>query len=103
VHILFVTIKIKSEHHDEFNKQMLMNAKGENEYEPACLRFDVVQDGQDANTLHLYEVYKDEAAFKDHQKSAHYKRFGEVAGEWRDGPATLHVGPNIYPADGDWK
>ena len=103
MHILFVTIKIKPEHHDEFITEMLLNAKGANEDEPGCLRFDVVQDSQDANTLHLYEVYKDEAAFKDHQASPHYKRFGEVAGEWRDGPATLHVGPNIYPADGDWK
>lgn len=103
MHILFVTIKIKPEHHDEYLKELLLNAKGANEDEPGCLRFDVVQDGQDANTVHLYEVYKDEAAFKDHQASAHFKRFGEVAGEWRDGPSVLHVGPNIYPSDSDWK
>ena len=102
MHILFVTLKITPERHDEFIKEMLLNAKGANENEPGCLRFDVVQDIQDPNTLHLYEVYKDEAAFKDHQNSAHYKRFSEVAGEWRDGPSVLHFGSNVYPTDNDW-
>ena len=102
MHILFVTLKIKPERRDEFIKEMLLNAKGANENEPGCLRFDVVQDLQDPNTLHLYEVYKDEAAFKDHQNAPHYKRFSEVAGEWRDGPSVLNVGSNIYPTDDDW-
>ena len=102
MHILFVTLKIKPERRDEFIKEMLLNAKGANENEPGCLRFDVVQDLQDPNTLHLYEVYKDEAAFKDHQNAPHYKRFSEVAGAWRDGPSVLNVGSNIYPIDDDW-
>ena len=103
MHILFVTIKIKPQHHDEYMKELLLNAKGADEDEPGCLRFDVVQDEQDTNTVYLYEVYKDEAAFKNHQASPHYKRFSEVAGEWRDGPSVLHVGPNIYPSNSDWK
>lgn len=102
MHILFVTLKIKPERRDEFIKEMLLNAKGANENEPGCLRFDVVQDLQDPNTLHLYEVYKDEAAFKDHQNAPHYKRFSEVAGAWRDGPSVLNVGSNTYPTDDDW-
>ena len=102
MHILFVTLKIKPERRDEFIKEMLLHAKGANENEPGCLRFDVVQDLQDPNTLHLYEVYKDEAAFTDHQNAPHYKRFSEVAGEWRDGPSVLNVGSNIYPIDDDW-
>ena len=102
MHILFVTLKIKPERRDEFIKEMLLNAKGANENEPGCLRFDVVQDLQDPNTLHLYEVYKDEAAFTDHQNAPPYKRFSEVAGEWRDGPSVLNVGSNIYPIDDDW-
>ena len=39
----------------------------------------------------------------NHQALAHFKRFGEVAGQWRDGLSMLHIGPNIYPADGDWR
>ncbi len=56
LHILLVTSKIKLEHHDEYIKELLLNAKGASQDEPGCLRFDVVQDGQDANTIHLYEV-----------------------------------------------
>ena len=103
MYILLVTVKITPERHDEFVKEMLLNAKGAKEKEPGCLRFDVVQDGQDPNTLHLYEVYEDEVAFKKHQNSAHFKRFSEVAGEWRDGPSVLHIGSNIYPVDSDWE
>ena len=74
MHILFVTITMKPEHREEYMAEMLLNAKGAQQDEPGCLRFDVVVDSQDANTIHLYEVYKDEAAFGEHQASAHFKR-----------------------------
>lgn len=102
MHILFVTIKIKPEHREEYMAEMLLNAKGAREDEPGCLRFDVVQDSQDENTIHLYEVYKDEAAFAEHQASAHFQRMQATTGDWRDGAATVHRGANIAPADQDW-
>ena len=74
MHILFVTITMKPEHREEYMAEMLLNAKGAQQDEPGCLRFDVVVDSEDANTIHLYEVYKDEAAFGEHQASAHFKR-----------------------------
>jgi autoinducer 2-degrading protein len=38
--------------------------------EPGCLRFDVIQDANDANRIWFYEVYKDEAAFQAHPLAA---------------------------------
>ena len=91
MHILFVTIKMKPEHREEYMAEMLLNAKGAQQDEPGCLRFDVVVDSEDANTIHLYEVYKDEAAFGEHQASAHFKRMQSATGDWRDGPAAVQA------------
>ena len=49
--------------------------------EPGCLQFDVVQDPKAPARFVMLEVYKDDAAFKAHQDSAHYKDFRPVAGE----------------------
>ena len=102
MHILFVTIKMKPEHREEYMAEMLLNAKGAQQDEPGCLRFDVVVDSQDLNTIHLYEVYKDEAAFADHQAAPHFLRMRETTGDWRDGPAVVHMGANVSPTDEAW-
>ena len=100
--VLFVTIKMKPEHREEYLAEMLLNAKGAREDEPGCLRFDVVQDSQDENTIHLYEVYKDEAAFAEHQAAPHFKRMQAATGDWRDGAPVAHRGTNIAPSDEEW-
>ena len=45
---------------------MLEDATGAVNNEPGCLRFDVIQDGADANRIWLYEVYVGEADFNVH-------------------------------------
>ena len=101
MHIMFVTIKVKPEFHDAFIEGMTENAKGANG-ELGCFQFDVIQDAKDINTVHLYEVYKDVAAFEVHHASAHHKKFAEMSKDWREGPSEVRVGSNAYPADGDW-
>ena len=101
MHILFVTIKIKPQHREEYMAEMLLNAKGAREDEPGCLRFDVIQDSEDENTIHLYEVYKDEAAFGEHTSAPHFLRMREMTADWREGQ-TVHRGTNIAPADAEW-
>ncbi len=50
---LNVTISIKPEHKDAFMGSMMGDAQGSNNDEPGCLRFDVLQDSEDANLIHL--------------------------------------------------
>lgn len=102
MNVLLVTIKIKPERREEYMAEMLLNAKGAREDEPGCLRFDVVQDAQDPNTIHLYEVYRDEAAFAAHQASPQFQRMQAATGDWRDGAPTVHRGTNVAPTDEDW-
>ena len=55
----------------------LMHAQATNslQLEPECHHFDVCTDPDDASTVFLYELYSDEAAFKVHLASEHFKQF----------------------------
>ena len=101
MHILFVTIKMKPERREAYMAEMLLNARGAREDEPGCLRFDVVQDAEDENTIHLYEVYTDEAAFQAHTSAPHFLQMREATADWREGQ-TVHRGTNVAPTDAEW-
>ena len=77
---LIVEINIKPGFKDQFMASMLGDARGSNNDEPGCLRFDVLQDNEDENKIHLFEVYEDDAAVDAHRKRA---AFHQVAGRMR--------------------
>ena len=54
---VMVNVHIKPENRKEFVEAMLDDARGSVQSESACLLFNVVQDSEDENCLHLYEVY----------------------------------------------
>ena len=56
MYVIVAPIQIKEGHKEEFIKAMLEDAQGSVRDEPGCLRFDVIQDGGDANRIWLYEV-----------------------------------------------
>jgi len=72
---LMVTINIKPGHKEEFMASMFDDARGSNNDEPGCLRFDVLQDTEDENRIHLYEVYKDQAAVDAHRAAPHFTKW----------------------------
>jgi len=55
----------------------LMHAQAKNSValEADCHQFDVCGDPEDAAIVFLYELYSDEAAFKLHLASDHFKQF----------------------------
>lgn len=69
---LAVRIRIKPEHIDSFMEKLKANAAAARS-EPGCLTFDVLVDPADRSRLMLYEVYKSEAAFQEHQKGEAFK------------------------------
>ena len=101
--VLMVTINIKPEHKEAFMEEMMGDAIGSNRDEEGCLRFDVVQDNENPNTIHLYEVYTDEAALEAHRQAPHYLKWRDAVADWRDGDAIRRVGTNVYPPDGEWR
>ena len=43
--------------------------------EPGCRRFDILSPASDPNHFFLYEVYDNEAAFKAHRETEHFKKY----------------------------
>jgi quinol monooxygenase YgiN len=65
----------------EFKEKMTAQAERCLANEPGCLQFDVAQDPNHPARLVMLEVYRDEAAVKAHQESAHFKDFRPVVSE----------------------
>jgi quinol monooxygenase YgiN len=102
MYILTVTLKIKAEHREAFVEAMLGDATGSVRDEPGCLRFDVIQDEEDPNTLYLHEVYRDKTAFEAHLEAPHFLKWRETVKDWFASPPQSGKGVNIFPADKDW-
>jgi quinol monooxygenase YgiN len=50
--------------------------------EPGCRQFDVCYDPAEPTHCFLYEVYRDEAAFRAHLATAHFKDFNTATADW---------------------
>jgi len=103
MHVKFVTVKVKPEFHDAFIEGMSENARSAVASEPGCFQFDIIQDVNEPNTLHFYEVFKDEAAYDEHHTMDYQRKWAEMSKDWRDGPSVVRTGSNAHPADGNWK
>ena len=99
---LIVTIEIQPEHREAFMESMLDDARGSNNDEPGCLRFDVLQDNEDPNKIHLYEVYKDQAAVDAHRQAPHYTKWRETVKDWFDGEIVRRVASPVFPPEQAW-
>ena len=96
---LMVTINIKPGHKDAFMASMLDDARGSNKDEPGCLRFDVLEDNDNPNQIHLYEVYQDQAALDAHRQAPHFTKWRETVGDWFDGEPSRKVCTPVFRAE----
>ena len=99
---LIVTINIKPGFKDQFMESMMGDARGSNNDEPGCLRFDVLQDSEDENRLHLYEVYRDDAAVEAHRVAPHYTKWREECNDWFATENLRRLATPVYPAPDKW-
>ena len=105
MYVIIAPIQIKAGYKDQFIEAVVEDARSSTANEPGCLRFDVIQDANDANRIWLYEVYKDEAAFQAHLQAPHLLKFRETTQDWRvEGLQGAGRGSsNIWPPDSAWK
>jgi autoinducer 2-degrading protein len=101
--ILHVTIQVKPEHVAEFLDVVRYDAEHSEQDEPGCLRFDVIQDRDDAKRFYFYEVYRDEAALAAHRETPHFKHYAEKTKDWLAAPPERRFGKNLIPADAAWR
>ena len=60
--------------HEEEVAGLLSNLEKKSRQEPGCVRFDVYRSENDAAHFLLHEVYVDQGALDNHQKSEHFQR-----------------------------
>jgi quinol monooxygenase YgiN len=83
--VVHVFVHVKPDGVEAFRTAAATNASASRK-EPGVVRFDVVQDREDATRFVLVEVYRDEAAAAAHKETAHYAA-------WRDAVAPLMAEP----------
>lgn len=100
--VLVVKIRVKPEYREQFLEQMWADAIGSEKNEPGCLMFNVVQDGADPNVLHLFEVYRDDAAVEAHKAAPHFQKWLAATKDWLAAPFEVVRGTTIYPPGPAW-
>jgi quinol monooxygenase YgiN len=79
MHIVLVTVTVKPEMLDEFERALLHNASESVEKDPGCLRFDVSQARDTPLRWVLHEVYDREESHAAHRKAPHFLAYSAVA------------------------
>ncbi|MGB7206807.1 MAG: putative quinol monooxygenase [Anderseniella sp.] len=75
-----VTFEIRTGMINEFMPVMLENARASLRDEPDCHQFDVCTDEKQPDSVFLYELYSDLAAFEAHQLTPHFHQFNKAGG-----------------------
>ncbi|GJG97693.1 putative quinol monooxygenase [Cupriavidus pauculus] len=75
--VVLVELAIEPTRVDEFLPLMLENASSSLALEPGCHVFDVCRAPDDPTRFILYEVYEDEAAFRQHLETIHFLAFNQ--------------------------
>ncbi len=75
--------KILPQHVGDYIENMRICAEASNK-EPGCIRYEVLQDTEDATVFCLLQVFRDEVAYQAHQDADHHRHWMEISGAWRD-------------------
>lgn len=80
-----VYVVVKAEHVDDFIAATRMNHQASIQ-EAENLRFDVLQDPEDAAKFMLYEAYETAEGAAAHKQTAHYLTWRETVADWMAQP-----------------
>ena len=71
-YVVLVDFRLKPGARAVFRNLIDDNARQSGRLEPGCRRFDVVEPHGDEDTVLLYEIYRDRAAFEAHLRSEQF-------------------------------
>jgi autoinducer 2-degrading protein len=77
-----VEFHIYPAHVQDFKEAIVQNARQSVDSEDGCHQFDVCCNPTDSSQFFLYELYDDEAAFKIHLQSAHFRAMNATTAPW---------------------
>lgn len=100
--IVHVFVRVNADAVDAFIAATLENARA-SVNEPGIVRFDLIQQDDDASQFLLIEIYRSAADPASHKETAHYAR-------WRDAVAPMMAEPRrslkyheLFPAAREWE
>lgn len=99
--ILIVNARVKPEYIEVFREATLENARN-SVLEPGIVRFDVLQQTDDATRFALYEVYRDPSAPAKHRQTPHYNAWLRKVTDMFAEPRIRSTFQNVFPADQSW-
>lgn len=100
---VFVTIDVKPECLEDFEKASLNDARGSVGNESGCFRFDILRDNSLDSRFYLYEVYRDEQALQDHLQTPHFKLWHSAVENMVVGDITSVKMNTVFPSDSAWE
>jgi quinol monooxygenase YgiN len=99
--IVHVHVYVRPESVADFRHATIENARGSVQ-EPGIIRFDVIEQQDDATRFVLIEVYNSPEAATSHKETPHYAK-------WRDAVANMMAEPRqsvkfsaVFPEAKDW-
>ena len=100
---IFVTINVKPEYVEQFMQASFGDARGSVRDEPGCFRFDINQNAEVPARFHLYEVYRDEAAFELHRQAPHFEEWISTVRPWFADDIQKVVMNTVFPSAKGWE
>jgi autoinducer 2-degrading protein len=102
MYVVIVDVHVEPGRSEDFVRATLDNARA-TRGEPGNVRFDVSRQLDDPNRFALYEVYRDQAGFEAHQRTAHYLKWRETVKDWMSQPRKGTRYRSVFPdQDGGW-
>lgn len=99
--IVHVHVRVKPESVEEFKRATLENARSSVQ-EPGIVRFDVVQQQDDATRFVLTEVYRTPDATAAHRETAHYVKWRDVVEPMMAEPRQRATYNAVFPDEQGW-
>jgi len=93
----WIKVRVKPEARERFLQAIEVDALGSERDEPGCLRFNVLQDTDDANVYYFYEVYKDADAVTAHRAMPHFAVWA-AASDCLDGAVERVRTQTVFPS-----
>jgi quinol monooxygenase YgiN len=100
--VVFVHAKVHAHSVEAFRDATLENARASLK-EPGVVRFDVIQQLDDATRFVLCEVYRDEAAPAAHKATQHYEKWRDTVAPMMAEPRTSAKYSALYPEPERWQ
>src|ERR1700682_5798007 len=98
--VVCVTVRVVPGQSDAFVVAARANAEATRR-EPKNVRFDVLRAVDDPSRFFLYEVYRAEEGFREHQRTAHYLAWRETVAPWMAEPRVGIKHVPLFPEPWD--